>query len=327
MGTWRISADMLARSRFVVSPKAEVASALGALTRPKDPAERVFGAAHREAFQDMLEANPARRAVLDHSWRPGWIAHFLSFPPHRPGMTFEEELQLVQAMGDRGIREDLREVVEGRPLEPILFEPRVIQHATELLDWVWSHTLATDWVRRERILRADIVSRTSRLASHGWAAVLRDLGRDREWVGDGHLRINRYDLPSRRLEEEADLFFIPVHCGASWVGCDIPRRYAVYYPVTGALARVDARVHGGLARLVGENRAAILVALGTPSSTSHLVATTGMPLGSVGGHLTVLLASGAVLRRRSGREVLYWRTALGDALVASGGDRRGTGGR
>ena len=97
--------------------------------------------------------------------------------------------------------------------------------------------------------------------------------------------------------------------------------------MTGALARVDAQGHGGLARLVGDNRAAILVALGTPNSTSYLVATTGMPLGSVGGHLAVLLASGAVLRRRSGREVLYWRTALGDALVASGGDRRGTGGR
>jgi hypothetical protein len=45
-------------------------------------------------------------------------------------------------------------------------------------------------------------------------------------------------------------------------------------------------------------------------------------VGSVGGHLKVLLAAGAVLRRRSGREVLYWRTALGDALVASGGNRQ-----
>ena len=45
------------------------------------------------------------------------------------------------------------------------------------------------------------------------------------------------------------------------------------------------------------------------------MALTGLPLGSVGGHLRVLLDAGLVQRRRSGREVLYWRTALGDALA------------
>jgi DNA-binding transcriptional ArsR family regulator len=45
---------------------------------------------------------------------------------------------------------------------------------------------------------------------------------------------------------------------------------------------------------------------------------TGLPLGAVGNHLRVLLDAGAVLRRRSGREVLYWRTQLGDGLVAAG---------
>ena len=95
-------------------------------------------------------------------------------------------------------------------------------------------------------------------------------------------------------------------------------RYAVYYPVAGRLARVDATSTPGSAPLVGANRAEVLMLLDVPRSTSQLATLTGQALGSVGGHLKVLLEAGAVLRRRSGREVLYWRTALGDALVAAG---------
>jgi DNA-binding transcriptional ArsR family regulator len=70
--------------------------------------------------------------------------------------------------------------------------------------------------------------------------------------------------------------------------------------------------------LIGGNRSRLLAALGTPASSTGLAALTGLPLGSVGGHLKVLRESGLVERRRSGREVLYWRTALGDALTAAG---------
>ncbi|HET6652382.1 MAG TPA: ArsR family transcriptional regulator [Nocardioides sp.] len=319
MGTWRIPADLLARSRFVVSPAAEVTATLGALTAPADAAERALAAGHREAFTSMLDQHPARRAILDLAWRPGWIADFLCLPPRGPDMAFADQVELLRARGDDAVRADLSDVAQGRPLPPVLREPGVVEHAIELVSWVWSHTVAADWARRERVLKADIVSRTSRLATQGWAAVLHDLGRDREWVGDGQLRINRYDLPSRKLDPDADLFFIPVHARGSWVGWDIPHRYAVYYPVTGALAQIDGEAPNGLSRLLGPNRATVLDGLAHPTSTSHLVATTGLPLGTVGGHLRVLLDAGLVLRRRSGREVLYWRTALGDALVAAGG--------
>ena len=318
MGTWRIPADLLARSRFVLSPAAEVTATLGALTRPETPAERALAVGHREAFAAMLAEHPARRAVLQFAWGPGWIADFLCLPPTGPDMDFAAQLALIRARGNASVRADLSDVARGRPLPSELRGPDVMQHAIELLDWVWSHTVAADWARRERVLKADIVSRTSRLATQGWAAVLHDLGRDREWVGDGQLRINRYDLPSRELDADADLFFIPVHARGSWVGWDIPRRYAVYYPVTGALADIDGHAPDGLARLVGPNRAAILNNLRHPTSTSHLVVRTGLPLGTVGGHLKILLDAGLVLRRRSGREVLYWRTALGDTLVAAG---------
>jgi DNA-binding transcriptional ArsR family regulator len=194
----------------------------------------------------------------------------------------------------------------------------VVGVAEDLVVWLWTHTVESDWARRERILRADIVARTAQLARHGWGTVLRDLGRDREWVGDGQLRINRYDLPPHDIEEGSSLLFVPSHAAGTWVGRH-DGRYALYYPVSGRLARVDADSTAGLAPLVGANRAELLTLLDVPRSTSQLVALSGQALGSVGGHLKVLLEAGVVLRRRSGREVLYWRTALGDGLVAAGG--------
>jgi DNA-binding transcriptional ArsR family regulator len=54
----------------------------------------------------------------------------------------------------------------------------------------------------------------------------------------------------------------------------------------------------------------------SPASTSQLVAQLSMTLGGVGDHLAVLRRAGLVSRTRSGRSVLYSRTALGDALIA-----------
>src|SRR6478736_3852770 len=193
MGTWQISADLLARSRFVVSPRIETVGALNDLVRPSDPEGRALAAAHGEAFRAMLDEHPVRQVVLDHSWRPQWISDWLCLPPVAPTSgtrTFAEELDDVRALGDEHLRECLAESSPTGHLPDVLLRDGVTEHAVELLEWVWTHVLATDWARRERILRADVVARTSRLATQGWAAVVRDLGRDREWVGDGHLRIN-----------------------------------------------------------------------------------------------------------------------------------------
>lgn len=52
-------------------------------------------------------------------------------------------------------------------------------------------------------------------------------------------------------------------------------------------------------------------------STTALTAVTGMPLGSVGGHLRVLLEAGLLERRRAGRQVLSWCSDAGAALLAA----------
>lgn len=317
MGNWVVPTSVLAGARFSVSPMAEVTGALGQLTRPADHVDRLFHVMHRDAFAEMLREHPGRRAVVENHWRPGWLADFLCLPPPE-GPTFDRELAQVAKRGDRRIRADLREVSPTLPR--ILERPGVTDHVVGLLDWVWTRTLASDWPRRARVLEADIVGRGARVASRGWAGVLSDLGRDRAWLAtEGELRINRYDNPTRVLPDGATLQFVPTHWRASWTGLDLPDRFALYYPTHGRLADAAAPVPDGLDKLIGPNRAAILRALETPTSTSALSTTLDLPVASVSGHLKVLLAAGAVARRRNGREVLYWREALGEAMVAAGG--------
>jgi hypothetical protein len=318
MGVWLVPADLLARARFVVSPFSDVSAAIGALRHPRDPSERVLAATVGPAFREMLRQHPTRAAILEASSRPRWLADFLCMPPRGGPMSFAEEVGLVAELGDRRIRSDLRDTVRG-PLDPLLERPGLTEHAVGLLEWVWEHAVATDWPRRERVLSADIVSRTSRLARHGWSGVLGDLRRDIEWLGNGELRINPYPYPPRDLADAEELYFIPHHGHSTTVGWHLPTRFAIHYPVTGTLADVDSGAEDGLSALLGANRARILTALSTPTSTTGLVTRTGLTLGSVGGHLKVLLGGGLVARRRSGREVLYWRTALGDALAAAEG--------
>ncbi len=79
-------------------------------------------------------------------------------------MSFAEELALVAELGDRRLRADLRESSPG-PLPALIGRPGLTEHVVGLLEWVWDHVVATDWPRRERVLHADIVSRTTRLAA------------------------------------------------------------------------------------------------------------------------------------------------------------------
>ncbi|MEU5565818.1 helix-turn-helix domain-containing protein [Micromonospora musae] len=318
MGVWQVPSDLLAGSRFTVSPMVETVAALKALINPRTPWQRAWREPHVDAFQRMLAARPVVRALLPACFNPRWMADFLTIAPALPDPTFASELATVAALPDERIRADLR-ATRPEPLAAELLADGLTAEVVALLRWIWAHTVEPEWPERERRLRADIVARTAALSTRGWAGVLADLNRDMRWLGEGRLQINDYPDPALSLHRAEQLIFLPAHCRRGWVVWDLPTRFGMVYPARGILVDPTSPAPDGLARLIGVNRADILARLESPLSTSHLVAVTGLSLGTVSDHLRVLLDAGAVDKRRSGREVLYWRTPLGAALVATGG--------
>ena len=91
-----------------------------------------------------------------------------------------------------------------------------------------------------------------------------------------------------------------------------------YQPPVGDLWLRDTSSEGALEELIGRRRAALLRSLERPASTQALALRTGWSAGGVElPHLGVLRRTGLVVRRREGREVVYSRTAAGDALASS----------
>ncbi|WP_441248628.1 helix-turn-helix domain-containing protein [Kitasatospora sp. McL0602] len=315
MGLWLVDADVLARSRFVVSPLIETVAALGVLSdeRP-EPWQRPWLARHLTAYRARLAADPVARVWVGSVLRTRWMPDFVGMPP-RPGEnSFDQELARLRATPADVAHADIAVSCQGVLPAPLAV-PDVAERVGDLLAWVWERAVEPDWPRRARIFEADMVSRIHLMGRQGWATAVEDLIPQLRWLGDGRLRINGSDRPARDLTG-AELLFVPSSARRGWVAWDLPERYAVIYPASGLLAEPRLEAPPALGRLLGSTRAGLLARLEPPLSTSQLAALTGLGVGTVGDHLKVLLDARLVARRRSGASVLYYRTGLGEQLVA-----------
>ncbi|MDT0320091.1 helix-turn-helix domain-containing protein [Streptomyces millisiae] len=321
MGLWRIDADTLVHSRFVLSPFAETFASLRLLHAGTGahPGETAWLRDHLPGYRARLAADPVAALLVRVAIGTSWIADFFC-PTSGEGERFEETVARVRAAGPGQARDDLRVCLKG-PLPAALERDDLPERATALLTYVWAETVRPYWERRRRVLEADVVARTARVSQGGWAAVLDSLKPGTRWLGESRFQVNRNANPPREIAAGAELLFMPVTPRTSWVSWEGRERYAVVYPCLGVLAADHDRrpVPAGLGALVGTARAGLLMLLGTPMSTTQLVAVTGQGLGSVGRHLRVLRDAGLVERRRAGRSVLYVRTAAGEVLVAASG--------
>jgi DNA-binding transcriptional ArsR family regulator len=298
-------------------------------------------------------ADPVTAALVRAGLGPEWIADFLT-PTPRGEEDFTAEVARVREVSPEAARAHLAVALRG-PLPAILRDRDDLpERAADLLTHVWTEAVRPDWPRRRRVLEADVVARTARLSRQGWASAIGAMRPGMRWLGENRLQVNLHEYPPREISG-AELVFVPVTPQRhGWVSWDEPHRYAVVYPCSGVLAHAEPPHTSGsassgsasfvsassgsassgsasfvsasgsaapasLARLLGSARAGVLALLDSPMSTSQLVAVTGQGLGSVGRHLKILLDARLVRRRRSGRSVLYYRTAAGEVLVEAQG--------
>jgi DNA-binding transcriptional ArsR family regulator len=314
VGVWLVGADVLASSRFAVSPLIETVAAMKAFAgKGMHPAQRPWFDAHTPAYRQRLRRDPFAAALTGATLRPRWVADFLVTPPHDSDGTLDGDLARLRATTPDDARAQL--LAEGVPVPDVLGGPDLIDRTVDLLTWVWELALHRHWPHRRRLLEADVVARSHQLATGGWAAALPVMRPDMRWAGEGRLQVNAYDHPPVDLTG-ARLSFIPTLSREGWICLDAPHHYVVVYPCAGFLTDPGATVvPSALSRLLGPVRALVLTHLNTPKTPSQLCAVTGHGLGTVGGHLRVLLDAGLVQRRRTGRTVRYYRTPRGDDLA------------
>jgi Family of unknown function (DUF5937)/Helix-turn-helix domain len=325
-----VGSEDLTKSRFALSPLSELTHVLrllaGQWRRPGDSVLRPWLARARDRYQKL--AREADISVILALHPPGRGAYFLAPVPAGVSTTIGDLLDQVRSTPADQVRRDVTEALRRQPsLDPrirrVLTSDRVADYAADVLAAAWQALLEPEWNTLRAILERDVVYRAGQLTSRGWAAALGDLHPELSWE---HGRIVVTGFPG---DEDAalggrGLLFVP--SVFIWprlaLGLDPPWPPSLIYPARGVAAlwmrpgRTAPRT--ALDRLLGPSRAAILIALEEPASTTQLVATLGQSLGAIGDHLAVLREAGLISGARSGRSVLYRRTPVGDALAAAG---------
>jgi DNA-binding transcriptional ArsR family regulator len=242
--------------------------------------------------------------------------------------TIAQDLDAVRATSLAQARREIRACLERRPstdrrVLAVLRSRTVVERIADVLAIAWSELLAAEWPRLQAICERDVLHRSAELGRAGWVAAFAGLPHVR-WRGGG-IGVARVSGSRTVPLNGAGLLLIP--SVFVWPGVAVfveePWPKSIVYPArgVGALwAEPAVPVPGALADLLGRSRGTLLGALDSPASTTQLARATGLAAGAVGDHLAVMLRAGLLDRARSGRSVLYRRTALGDALAAIAAD-------
>ncbi|WP_345563199.1 winged helix-turn-helix domain-containing protein [Nonomuraea rosea] len=319
--TIEVTPQDLVASRFAISPMIETMHAHWVLAGRFDAG--VHGrwvARRRSTYQDLERRHPILRAATVISGNRGDAnVDFIAPPPEAVDVPFETELAALRARPPAQAHAEIARVLARRPatgqVRELLLGPGVVELLAQAYQALWSEVLAPEWPRFRAILQRDVAQRAGRLAAYGWAAALEDLSTSVRWRPPGRIEVE-LSFPGRlhRLGGKGLLFLPSVFMTSIGACLSAAWPYALIYPARGA-AIAPSATSRDLPALIGRSRARILAELAEPATTTQLAALLGQSVGTTGGHLAALRGTGLIAGTRTGRSVLYARTALGDALI------------
>jgi DNA-binding transcriptional ArsR family regulator len=317
--TFVFSLDAVLHCRFAISPLGEVLQVVHAIACPgRDTSYFAWLKQRRTVLQDLQREHDL--SVLLPVLRNGsHIPDFLT--PSAPTVTaqVEEELTRIRTTDPHDARSEIEQALAGRQVDRhilrMLRSSEAPGRLADALAAVWSKLVEPSWPTVRDLLERDVAYRARRLAEGGLARLFEDLAPVVALHGH-ELRVRQRTTAFVELDERGLLLSPSAFLAPRVVTMLEPPR--LLYPARGTAALLGAgQVESGpaLSRLIGATRAEILTLLEEPSTTTTLARRLRRSPGNIGDHLAVLLKAGLVARCRTGRRVLYSRTALGQAAL------------
>ena len=179
----------------------------------------------------------------------------------------------------------------------------------------YHNTFADALPTMQALVHADLVHRTTLLATEGLGALLNSLHPAMRWnspVLELDAPVDReLDLNGRMLQLNPSVFL-------RWgIGVlEEAKTVFVTYPIRGTLRLAGPDTGDPLVELLGRTRAAALRTLRTARTTTELAEALGVSLASASEHATVLRRARLVDTHRDGRAVRHQLTRLGQRTLA-----------
>lgn len=313
---YRFTDTDLGDIRFGVSPLCEMGLSLRTLREPARYPLQLPWLLRTQEARASLDLEVLLALVDERLWTPD----FLNPRPDSPLTVIDDELQTLAAMSPSLFVAQI-EAIHGALPAPFGQTPRrALARTVAALSAYWTATFEPWWPRMRSILQADIVHRGRRIAESGLAAMLGEIAENVSFA-DNVLTVRPTDPRDRSIDVAGRGFtLVPTMFSrrvSSAVDDDEPPLLLYAARGRGALWETEkpATVEA-VAALLGETRAALLVALESPASSTELGVRFDVTTSAVNQHLRALHAGGLVTATRYGRSVLYLRSELGQALLA-----------